>query len=34
MTAATSDSLVGKYWYSEPMLTPATVAILLVLVLS
>jgi hypothetical protein len=31
MTAATSASLLGKYWYSEPMLTPATAAILLVL---
>ena len=31
MTAATKASLLGKYWYSEPMLTPAMAAILLVL---
>src|SRR6185437_9907497 len=34
MTAATSASLLGKYWYSEPTLTPATSAIRLVLALS
>src|SRR5579862_4098813 len=31
LTAATSASLLGKYWYSEPILTPASVAIRLVL---
>ena len=30
-TAATSASLLGKYWYNEPILTPATSAIRLVL---
>src|SRR5215475_2440469 len=34
MTAATSASLLGKYWYSEPMLTPAFSAMRLVLALS
>src|SRR3954468_16011397 len=33
-TATTSASLLGKYWYSEPTLTPATSAIRLVLALS
>src|SRR5260370_3188 len=31
ITAAISASLLGKYWYNEPILTPATSAILLVL---
>jgi hypothetical protein len=31
ITAATSTSLLGKYGYNEPMLTPATSPILLVL---
>jgi hypothetical protein len=34
MSPATSASLLGKYWYSEPTLTPAACATLFVLVRS
>src|ERR1700744_596069 len=34
MSAATIASLLGKYWYSEPTLTPATSAMRFVLALS